>query len=313
MPMTPTARPMIVTALATRLPAFPAARLSAGTAAFRATFRAALWAALLSTLVAAGALAAPQAEPWPRWTVHDPDARASIDHSAWGQFLSRYLVESPDGINRVRYAEVTPADRQALAAYIDALAATPIGAYARDEQFAFWANLYNAVTVRTVLDHYPVDSIRAIDISPGLFTRGPWGRKLVTVEGVPLSLDDIEHRILRPIWRDPRIHYMVNCAALGCPNLAPAPFTAGRTEAMLEDAARAFVNHPRGARVEDGRLHVSSIYHWYREDFGDDDAGVIDHLRRYADDALRRALGSVGRIHRHDYDWALNLARPDAR
>jgi hypothetical protein len=102
---------------------------------------------------------------------------------------------------------------------------------------------------------------------------------------------------------------MVNCAALGCPNLQPAPFTGGRYDAMLEDAARAFVNHPRGARVQDGRLHVSSIYHWYKEDFGDGDAGVIQHLLRYAEDELAAGLRTVIRIHRHDYDWSLNGAK----
>jgi len=256
----------------------------------------------------ASALAAPAAELWPRWLAHDPTSSATIDHSTWSRFLSRYLVPGEDGINRLGYAEVTEADRRALARYVDALAAEPISDYARDVQIAYWANLYNALTVQVVLDHYPVGSIRDISISPGLFSRGPWGKKLVTVEDEALSLDDIEHRILRPIWQDPRIHYLVNCAALGCPNLALEPYTADRWDAMLEAAARDFVNHPRGARVENGRLHVSSIYHWYKEDFGDNDAGVIGHLLRYAEGDLADGLRSVTRIDRHSYDWMLNEA-----
>jgi hypothetical protein len=181
-------------------------------------------------------------------------------------------------------------------------------------QAAFWVNLYNALTVRTVLQHYPVAGIREIDISPGLFADGPWGAELVEVEGVPLSLDDIEHRILRPIWRDPRIHYAVNCAALGCPNLQREPFAAARLDAQLDAAARAFVGHPRGVAIEDDELIVSSIYRWFSEDFGADDAAVIAHLRTYAPPDLARDLAGFTRIEDYAYDWNLNDAgiRPAA-
>ncbi len=168
--------------------------------------------------------------------------------------------------------------------------------------------LYNALTVKVVLDHYPVDGIRDIDFSPGLFADGPWDKKLVEIEGEDVSLNDIEHRILRPIWRDPRIHYAVNCASIGCPNLQPTAFTAANTDALLAAAAQAYVNHPRGARVEGGKLIVSSIYVWFQEDFGGNDAGVISHLRRYADPGLRSRLSRIERIGDHFYDWSLNGA-----
>ena len=106
------------------------------------------------------------------------------------------------------------------------LSGVAIGGYAPDEQRAFWINLYHALTVRVILSHYPVSGIREIDISPGLFARGPWDRKLIPVEGVELTLNDIEHRILRPIWRDPRVHYALNCASLGCPDLRRRPIPA---------------------------------------------------------------------------------------
>jgi hypothetical protein len=121
-----------------------------------------------------------------------------------------------------------------------------------------------------------------------------------------LSLDDIEHRILRPIWRDPRLHYAVNCAALGCPNLQTAAFTAANTEALLDKAARDFVNHPRGAAIVGGKLIVSSIYVWYEADFGGADRGVIAHLKRYAGPELATALAAVDRISGNRYDWGLN-------
>lgn len=262
---------------------------------------------LAALVLATGvAIVASAADLWPRWQAHDPSSTDKIDHGLWGEFLAYHVIGGTDGINRVDYARVGKVDRHRLDDYIDGLAALPISRFNRNEQLAYWANLYNALTLRVVLDHYPVNSIRDIRISPGLFSVGPWGRKLVTVESVALSLDDIEHRIMRPIWHDPRIHYMVNCAALGCPNLQSRPFTGENLTIMLDTAAREFINHSRGARVENGNLRVSSIFHWYKEDFGGDDTGVVAHLRRYADEPLATALSRIKRIHDHEYDWELN-------
>jgi hypothetical protein len=256
------------------------------------------------------ARAAPEADLWPRWEAHSPNATGEPDHGPWSTFLGRYLQTGGDGITRVAYADVTTPDRDALKRYLDAMADVVPADLNRDAQFAYWVNLYNALTVDVVLDHYPVDSIRDIDISPGWFADGPWGKKLITVDGSELSLDDIEHRILRPIWKDPRVHYAVNCAALGCPNLRPRPFSAARLDEMLTDGARAYVNHPRGARMTGDGLVVSSIYVWFQADFGGDDAGVIAHLKRYAKPGLAADLGAARGIDDHRYDWALNDANP---
>ena len=265
--------------------------------------------AVSATPVAAGALEAlfvPKAELWDTWTKHDPGAMERIDHADWDRFLGNYVVNAGDGINRVAYGQVRDQDREALSAYLDTLATTPISRYGRAEQLAYWINFYNALTVKVVLDHYPVASILDIDISPGIFADGPWDRKLVTVEGEELSLNDIEHRILRPIWRDPRIHYAVNCASIGCPNLAKQAFTGENLEESLEAAAVGFVNHPRAVRVDGGGLTVSSIYSWFQTDFGDGEEGVIAHLKRYASADLVAVLGSVNSIDDDDYDWSLN-------
>jgi hypothetical protein len=250
------------------------------------------------------AFAAPKADLWPRWTAHDADSSGIIDHDAWNAWLGRFVVISADGINRVAYGRVTADDRKVLQAYIQSLAALDISTYNRAEQFAYWVNLYNALTVDIVLEHYPVQSIR--EIKSGFFSFGPWGMELITIEGESLTLDDIEHRILRPIWQDARIHYAVNCASLGCPNLQRQAFTAASTESLLESAAREFINHPRGALVEDGRLVVSSIYDWFVDDFGGNDRGVIEHLKSYAEADLRRALSGVDRISDDRYDWQVN-------
>jgi hypothetical protein len=264
---------------------------------------------LLSAPLNAGALErlfAPKPELWSFWVDHSPTSSIHVDHSVWDQLLARYVHPGEDGIHRVRYAEVTPASRRALERYILNLQQVPVRRLHRDEQLAFWINLYNAVTVDIVLQYYPVDSIRDIDISPGLFAQGPWGKKLLEIEGQNLSLNDIEHAILRPIWKDPRVHYGLNCASLGCPNLQRRAFTAENASELLDAAARDYVNHPRGAAVEGSELHVSSIYSWFRQDFGGSDAAVIAHLMAYALPDLAASLQAIDGIAGDDYDWRLN-------
>ncbi len=260
-------------------------------------------------LVAAFPLsAAPVKELWPIWTQNNPDSAVLVDHGLWDRFLRKYVQDDPKGLNRVDYAGVSKTDRASLDSYLKQLAATPVSQLNRGQQQALWINLYNALTVQVILEHYPVKSIRDIDISPGLFSDGPWGKKLIVVEGTPLSLDDIEHRILRPIWKDPRLHYVLNCAALGCPNLQPHAATADNWDALLTSAARQYVNNPRGVGFDGERLVVSSIFDWYAGDFGDSEAALLDHLKRYAEAPLRARLGAAGGIDGTDYDWALNEA-----
>ncbi len=281
-----------------------------------ASFRHFLLIGALAVLVCvprAEALFVPKAELWERWTAHSPTSTASIDHGDWDVFLGRNLVTHRDGVNRIAYAKVSEDDRQRLRSYLGKLAAVRISDYSREEQRAFWINMYNALTVDVVLEHYPVETIRAIRISPGFFSIGPWGKKLISVEGEKLSLDDIEHRILRPIWKDPRIHYAVNCASLGCPKLMPRAFTAANTEALLEQGARDFINSYHGARFEaDGRLTASSIYDWFQEDFGGSEAGVIAHLRLYARPELESKLERISDVYDFDYDWSLNDAAAES-
>jgi hypothetical protein len=247
----------------------------------------------------------PDSELWAIWNVADESTTATIDHGDWQQLLDAYLVtEGTGGINRFDYANITDGDRARLESYIKQLAATDPRAYPSAEQRAYWINLYNALTVEVVLRYYPVKSIR--DIERGLLGSGPWKKQLVEVAGQPLTLNDIEHRILRPIWRDPRTHYAVNCASLGCPNLAARVYTAATVDSLLDEAARAYINHRRGVAFKNGRLTLSSIYNWFDVDFGESDAAVLEHLAKYAEPELAgRLAGYDGRI-RYDYDWSLN-------
>jgi len=239
----------------------------------RASIATAIGALALTS--AAPASAAPRAELWSRWTVNDPNSFQIVDHSAWDTFTRRFVVRGSNGVALVDYAGVSAADKASLGNYLNSLAGTQVSALNQREQYAYWLNLYNALTVKVILDHFPVNSIRDIDISPGFFSNGPWGAKLISIEGEQVSLDDIEHRILRPIWRDPRIHYGVNCASIGCPDLLVGAFTANNVDSVLNQAAINFINHPRAAQVRGSQVSVSSIYDWFEEDFGGSDAGVI--------------------------------------
>ncbi len=234
-------------------------------------------------------------------------AGSGPDHGAWSDLLRSYLRVGGDGINRVDYGAFKAAGHGALKTYVGTLEAAAPTQMARDDQFAYWVNLYNAKTIDVVLDHYPVKSIREINLGGSLFGRGPWRKKLMAVEGVSLSLDDVEHEILRPYWGDARIHYAVNCASIGCPNLQPQAFTAQRLSARLDAAAADYINHPRGVAVGARGLTASKIYDWFAEDFGTQN-GLRDHWRRYATSRLARQLDANPKISGYVYDWALNDA-----
>ncbi len=242
-----------------------------------------------------------------RFSTNDQSSTMTVDHSAWDTLLEKYVMPSPDGINRFAYSAVTAADKQALKAYLARLQDTKVTALNSDEQRAFWINLYNALTIDVVLDHYPVKSIRDVRLGFSLLG-GPWGKSLVAVEGNELSLNNIEHDILRKIWHDPRVHYAVNCASLSCPNLMAKAFTGATLDAMLTRGAHAYVNHPRGVQVSGNKARLSSIYSWYARDFGANQAALIAHLQQYASPELNAQFSKVDTISGYDYEWSLNDA-----
>ncbi len=243
----------------------------------------------------------------PVWRERSPGSEAKVENAAWTEFLGRYLTAGADGVNRLDYAGVTAEDRAGLRAYLDRLEAVDPRTLSGPAQLAYWINLYNAATVDIVLAHYPVETIR--EIEGGLFDTGPWGEEIVTVLGRKLSLNDIEHGIIRAVWNEPRIHYAVNCAAIGCPNLAPSAWEPDALEARFAAAERAFVNDPRGVRIEEGDLVLSKIWFWFREDFGETETEVLERLRRVATGRAAEALAGRTEVDRYDYDWALNEQR----
>lgn len=231
----------------------------------------------------------------------------AIDHVqiGWADILLSYTHMDNDGLVRVDYAalSLSKTDMQRLGDYIVAQSLQKPSQFSRNEAMAYWANLYNALTLQVVAQNYPVKSIR--EIKSGR-RKGPWKRTLITVEGRSLSLDNIEHDILRPTFKTPLVHYMLNCASIGCPNLRQQPWQAQTLDADLAAAARAYINSPRGVRVKNGRIHVSKIYKWFKADFGSSKANILSHLKQYAAPELRTHLDTRAKIDHYGYDWSLN-------
>ncbi|MCB1827266.1 MAG: DUF547 domain-containing protein [Coxiellaceae bacterium] len=263
---------------------------------------------VLTVLLLASTLstAAPKKKLWPRWQVNNPLSTKTNNYTFWDYFLKKYVHPNADGINLVAYGQVSDQDKESLHRFLREMSQIHIDTYNRKAQEAYWINIYNALTVDLILRHYPVKSIMDIKIS-GLFSPGPWGAKLIKVEEIPLSLNDIENRILRPIWNDQRIHYAINCAALSCPNLQRTAFTANNVDSLLNMATRQYVNSPRGTDIQNGQLILSTMYIWYKSDFGGNDDDIIDWLEIYANPVLQNRLKFIRKISKTQYNWGLNI------
>lgn len=234
-----------------------------------------------------------------------PRGSGGIDHGDFDRMLAAYVRPDAAGYNRVDYRGLKSSANGDLKAYIAVLRSARPSAFTTAEAHAYWINLYNAKTLDVVLERYPISSIKKINLGGGgLFGSGPWSKPLITVEGTALSLDDIEHRIIRPLFNDPLSHYGVNCASYSCPNLAVTAFTGSNVDALLESNARDYVNHARGVSVDRGRITASRIYSWYAADFGGR-GNLKSHWQQFAapDHAVSIRDASIGRF---VYDWTLN-------
>lgn len=233
----------------------------------------------------------------------------TVDHAIWDRQAKAYIKPDATGFNRVDYKRWKADGHADLKKYVAMLQATDPAKLDRPEAFAFWANLYNARTVDIVLDKYPIKSIKDISLGGGLKALvggGPWQAVTMKVSGVDLTLDELEHKILRAYFKDPRVHYALNCASYGCPNLPTEALTGAKLEAQLEAGAKAFINHPRGITVNGGKVKASTIFSWFQEDFGGSAEAVLMHIRKYAGPDLAKQLDGIKTIATFDYIWTLN-------
>ena len=222
---------------------------------------------------------------------------SSVNHSLFGDLLHKYVSNG-----NVNYAGLK-SEEDKLDQYLALLQGVDSKTLSRKEQFAFYANVYNAWTIKLILTKYPgIESIKEL----GIFNTGPWKKKVVRLSGETVSLDHIEHDILRPRFKDPRVHFAVNCAAKSCPPLRSEPYLAEKLDQQLDEATRSFINNPGSYRLEGQNLHVSRIFKWFSEDFNEDALGFYI---KYANAELKKKLGSGPEkinIKYLAYDWSLN-------
>ncbi len=267
-----------------------------------------------SSSLALLAVAAMLSMPWPRVAADQFDH----DYATYAGVLRSHVVPP-----RVNYAALT-ADQAPLQRFVtelDSPASRGEPTWNREQRMAFWINAYNAFTLQAIVDHYPIragwltrqprNSIRQID---GVWTTLKW-----RAAGRFVTLDDIEHGILRPEFLDARIHFAVNCASVSCPPLAAEPYRARTLEAQLNAAARTYLASAEGLQMRGRTIRVSSIFKWYGEDFIREYAGltrieatpkeraILGAVLKYgpaaAADLAGRGTAEIGYL---DYNWALN-------
>ena len=226
-------------------------------------------------------------------------AADSVDNRLWAELLKDHVQNGRvdyDGFKR---------DEAELDRYLAILSARDPADLSHQHQFAFYINAYNAFTVKLILTRYPgINSIKEI----GSFFSNPWSKKFIPLNGFKVSLDHIEHDILRNRFKDPRIHFAINCAARSCPPLSNTPYEGDTLETRLEEQTRQFINHVGKPFLKDNTLFVSRIFKWFEDDFSGNPLGFI---RQYADNSLKQALENAsagGDIHLEylPYDWTLN-------
>ena len=263
--------------------------------------------------VSQGAPAAAQGAPAPAAMAPapSPGGTGAPDYTAWGDLLARYY----DPARGMKYKDLKEKEAKTLADLRSRLAAVDVAALPRNDQLAYWINLYNIGTVSTVVENYPVNSIRDISTDP-IIRLNVFKKPRVKVRGGQLSLNDIENDKIRAAFKDPRIHFAINCAAVSCPPIRPEPYVGSRVGEQLDDQARKFLNDPvRGVKIEpDGGgvvIHVTKVMDWFGDDFNKWGGGQVAFIRKYVtpdkQKAIDAAKGKV-KLDFYPYDWKLNDA-----
>ncbi len=231
---------------------------------------------------------------------------ATFDHSKFDQALKKYV----DDKGLVDYNSI--AKDSGFSEYVQSLQTARVEELSRDGQLAFWINAYNAVTIDKVIKKKPKKSVRETFV-PGVWT----GTKFFTsrehiVAGKRLSQDDIEHEILRKQFKDPRIHFAIICASMGCPPLPRIAYTEENVQARLEEETRKYLNSPRGTRIDraENTLHMSKLFDWFATDFIQKSGSTLAFMQPYLHEEVRIFLERDPMISYLEYNWALNAQAP---
>jgi hypothetical protein len=215
----------------------------------------------------------------------DPGDEATV---LWNRLLKQYVATN--GMVDYTAWKIDPLMDKTLELFSNQ---NPNSSWSDNEVKAFWINVYNAFTVKLILDNYPLKSINDLD--------KPWDTIFITVSGKRYSLNDIEHEILRKRFKDPRIHFAVNCASFSCPKLLNAAYVAEKLDAQLSQQAKEFVNDKSRNLISPNQVKISKLFDWYKSDFTTR-GNVIDYLNKYAS----VKIASNAELSYMDYDWSLN-------
>ncbi|HMU04542.1 MAG TPA: DUF547 domain-containing protein [Saprospiraceae bacterium] len=215
-------------------------------------------------------------------------ADAQSDHKAWDSFLKKYVSASGD----VDYKSIK-ANKSELDAITKIFSATSVAtSWSKNDQLAFWINAYNAFTIDLIVNNYPLNSIQNLDGGK------PWDVKRITIGGKKYSLNNIENDIIRPQFKDARIHFAVNCAAKSCPPILNGAFFGKTLDSQLDEVTKKFINNTKYQNITASSMTLSKIFDWYAKDFGE----MITFINKYSNVKVNKNSKIVFK----DYDWALN-------
>lgn len=238
------------------------------------------------------------------WDDREAQSSFVVDNTIWQSILDKYLIKQhQSGVYLFDYDNVSNDDASKLEGYLDYLQSLEPRQMNAAEQKAYWINLYNAAHVDLVLQRNPSNSIR--EIRSGVFTAGPWEMNILKISLQSLSLDGIEHGILRPIWNDPRVHFALNIATIGSPDLSAKAYSGQTIETQLEQAAKGFINHPRAVTVRGDELVLSRIFQWHDTDFATSFNQLKQYLVQYAEPELAAKIMQANSA-QYQYNWSLN-------
>lgn len=221
----------------------------------------------------------------------------SPSHELFSDLLNKYVVA--DKVNYVALQK----DSLSLQKYLNLISNTPpTDDWSENEQLAFWINAYNAFTLKLIIDNYPIKSIT--DLHPTLHVpllNTVWHKKFFEIGGEPMSLDRIEHKILRKEFDEPRIHFAINCASESCPRLRAEAFIADKLDLQLDQQAKLFLNDPTRNKLNSDNPEVSKIFSWFKGDFTKN-GSLIQYLNQYSEVLIDEDAD----IDYLNYDWNLN-------
>ena len=225
--------------------------------------------------------------------------KASVDHSIFDKLLKKYVNEK----GLVNYKGFK-SDEKVLDQYLDMLSKNaPQSSWSKNEEKAYWINAYNAFTIKDVVKHYPIKSIKDIGSSIQIpFVNTPWAEKFFTIGGEKMSLDNIEHGTLRKKFEDPRIHFALVCASISCPRLRNEAYMPDKLDAQLDDQGKDFLNNPAKNKIAKDKAELSKYFDWYKGDFKENGQSVVKWVNKYSTTDITEKT----KIDYLDYNWNLN-------